>query len=121
MKTLCPELIHQREFKPIGRMHTLKCWPWTFGNCFLFGDACHTMSPYSAQGINLALDGVYQFTKLLDENKGLSFKEVYDKYQNVQKDEAEACTDYSSVLQDFFLSSSIDSAFIFLQDLVYYL
>ena len=44
---------------PIGR-------PWFRGRCLIIGDAAHAMPPHASQGVSMALEDVFLFSKLLE-------------------------------------------------------
>ncbi|KAI7974972.1 hypothetical protein EIK77_002752 [Talaromyces pinophilus] len=39
--------------------------PWSKGRCLIIGDAAHAMPPHASQGVSMALEDVFLFSKLL--------------------------------------------------------
>ena len=39
--------------------------PWSKGRCLVIGDAAHAMPPHASQGVSMALEDVFLFSKLL--------------------------------------------------------
>ncbi|KAL0935009.1 uncharacterized protein CTRU02_209600 [Colletotrichum truncatum] len=51
------------KFYPIYKMPTGR--PWSRGRCLLIGDSAHAMPPHASQGVSMALEDVFLFSKLL--------------------------------------------------------
>lgn len=43
---------------PLGRMSTVKAWPWSRGGALLLGDAAHAIVPFFGQGMNAGFEDV---------------------------------------------------------------
>ncbi|KAM0332411.1 hypothetical protein ACHAQA_002691 [Verticillium albo-atrum] len=60
------QLVHQTEtirFYPIHKLPAGR--PWYRGRCLVLGDAAHAMPPHASQGVSMALEDVFLFTKML--------------------------------------------------------
>jgi len=51
------------KFYPIYKMPTGRSW--SKGRCLIIGDAAHAMPPHASQGVSMALEDVFLFSKLL--------------------------------------------------------
>lgn len=61
------ELLHKTEsikFYPIYKIPPGRTW--SRGRCLVVGDAAHAMPPHASQGISMALEDVFLFSKLLE-------------------------------------------------------
>jgi kynurenine 3-monooxygenase len=56
-----------REFvqAPLGRMATIKAWPWSKGSALLLGDAAHAIVPFFGQGMNAGFEDVTLLSEML--------------------------------------------------------
>ncbi|GKT41229.1 6-hydroxynicotinate 3-monooxygenase [Colletotrichum spaethianum] len=54
------------QFYPIYKMPRRR--PWSRGRCLIIGDAAHAMPPHASQGVSMALEDVFLFSKLLKSN-----------------------------------------------------
>jgi kynurenine 3-monooxygenase len=55
---LIPGLAGQFIQAPLGRMATVKAWPWSRGSALLIGDAAHAIVPFFGQGMNAGFEDV---------------------------------------------------------------
>jgi len=55
---LIPDLAQQFAEAPLGRMATVKAWPWSRGSALLIGDAAHAIVPFFGQGMNAGFEDV---------------------------------------------------------------
>jgi kynurenine 3-monooxygenase len=55
---LIPGLSAQFIAAPLGRMVTIKAWPWAAGGALLLGDAAHAIVPFFGQGMNAGFEDV---------------------------------------------------------------
>ncbi len=53
-----PGLAAQFMAAPLGRMVTVKSWPWSAGGALLLGDAAHAIVPFFGQGMNAGFEDV---------------------------------------------------------------
>lgn len=78
---------------PLGRLSTVKCWPWHInGRLLLFGDAAHGMLPFLGQGMNSAFEGC----GLLDRYVGMHgthWERVFDAFSDSRKNDMDAIAD----------------------------
>ena len=63
--TLIPGLSRQFVEAPLGRMVTVKAWPWSRGSALLIGDAAHAIVPFFGQGMNAGFEDVTLLSGML--------------------------------------------------------
>ncbi|PSN61797.1 FAD binding domain protein [Corynespora cassiicola Philippines] len=79
------DMIHQTDamrFYPIYKVPTGR--PWYKGRCLIIGDAAHAMPPHASQGVSMALEDVFLFSKLLDTGHS-SIQEALKAYEQKRK------------------------------------
>ncbi|KAJ4361233.1 hypothetical protein N0V95_002051 [Ascochyta clinopodiicola] len=72
------DIVHKTEhvrFYPIYKIPTGR--KWHKGRCLIIGDAAHAMPPHASQGVSMALEDAFLFSKLLDSH----FSSVEDALQ----------------------------------------
>ena len=79
---------------PRGRLQDIKCYPWTFKNFCLVGDAAHAIFPFYGQGLNAGLEDCYVLIDLISNNKG-NWTYIADEYQKLRKINTDAISDLS--------------------------
>ena len=62
---LIPGLARQFMQAPLGRMVTVKAWPWSRGSALLLGDAAHAIVPFFGQGMNAGFEDVTLLSGML--------------------------------------------------------
>ncbi len=62
---LIPGLSRQFTQAPLGRMVTVKAWPWSRGSAVLIGDAAHAIVPFFGQGMNAGFEDVTLLSGML--------------------------------------------------------
>ena len=62
---LIPDLARQFLEAPLGRMATVKTWPWSRGSALLIGDAAHAIVPFFGQGMNAGFEDVTLLADML--------------------------------------------------------
>jgi len=60
-----PDLAQQLVQAPLGRMATVKAWPWSRGSALLIGDAAHAIVPFFGQGMNAGFEDVTLLADML--------------------------------------------------------
>jgi kynurenine 3-monooxygenase len=86
---LIPGLAAQFLAAPLGRMVTVKAWPWARGSALLLGDAAHAIVPFFGQGMNAGFEDV---TLLAAQWTGDQARD-FAKFAESRKPDADAIAD----------------------------
>jgi kynurenine 3-monooxygenase len=86
---LIPGLAAQFLAAPLGRMATVKAWPWAKGSALLLGDAAHAIVPFFGQGMNAGFEDV---TLLAAQSAG-EWARDFAKFAESRKPDADAIAD----------------------------
>jgi kynurenine 3-monooxygenase len=62
---LAPAFPAQLVAAPLGRMVTVKAWPWSRGSALVIGDAAHCIVPFFGQGMNAGFEDVSLLCNML--------------------------------------------------------
>ena len=90
---LIPDIMHEFEHNPTGKLGTVKCSPWAYqGNTLLMGDAAHAIVPFYGQGMNASFEDVVVFDEVLNELEG-NWETVFSEFQKRRKQDADAIAD----------------------------
>jgi len=84
---LIPNLAQQLLSAPLGRMVTVKVWPWSVGEALLIGDAAHAIVPFFGQGMNAGFEDV----TLLPA--GRDWADVFADFSEARKPDTDAIAD----------------------------
>ena len=94
LKSLLPDLQADYNENPVGRLGTVKCFPWHHkGKVLLIGDAAHAIVPFYGQGMNASFEDVYVFDDLLDSYKGNDWIAFCEEFQKLRKSNCDAIAD----------------------------
>lgn len=77
---------------PVGSLVTVKCFPWTYGNTMLIGDAAHAIVPFYGQGMNCGFEDCKVLMDLLDKCQD-NWEQVLPMFQASRKANADAIAD----------------------------
>jgi kynurenine 3-monooxygenase len=86
---LIPGLAPQFMSAPLGRMVTVKAWPWSRGEALLLGDAAHAIVPFFGQGMNAGFEDVTLLSTML----GGSWADVFTRFAAARKPDTDAIAD----------------------------
>jgi kynurenine 3-monooxygenase len=84
---LIPGVAHQFLAAPLGRMVTVKAWPWSFGEALLLGDAAHAIVPFFGQGMNAGFEDVTLLSP------GGDWAEAFARFSAARKPDTDAIAD----------------------------
>ena len=90
---LIPDILHEFENNPTGKLGTVKCYPWSYKNNLLLGDAAHAIVPFYGQGMNASFEDVFVLDQVLEENPNENWEAVFKKFQEIRKKDADAIAD----------------------------
>ena len=94
LKPLIPELQEDYNQNPVGRLGTVKCYPWHHkGKILLIGDAAHAIVPFYGQGMNASFEDVFVFDELLESYKSDDWLDFCNKFQEERKKNCDAIAD----------------------------
>src|SRR6266571_5198844 len=86
---LIPDFADQLMSAPLGRMVTVRAWPWSRSSALLIGDAAHAIVPFFGQGMNAGFEDVTLLAAGLTGNWAADFA----KFAADRKPDAEAIAD----------------------------
>lgn len=93
---LIPDILHEFETNPTGKLGTVKSYPWAFkGNTLLMGDAAHAIVPFYGQGMNASFEDVAELDAVLEkyENEDSNWELIFSEFQKERKQNADAIAD----------------------------
>jgi len=77
----------------VGRMVTIKCWPWNDGGeAVLIGDASHAVVPFYGQGANAALEDCVLLRDAVRDHPS-DMATAYQAFASARKNDADALAD----------------------------
>lgn len=91
---MMPNLLDDWHKHPLSGLAIIRCYPWTYGNTVLMGDAAHATVPFYGQGMNAGFEDCTVMAELLDKH-GPDWKLVFDEFQKVRKANGDAVQDLS--------------------------
>ncbi|MEQ6124648.1 NAD(P)/FAD-dependent oxidoreductase [Pseudotenacibaculum sp. MALMAid0570] len=90
---LIPDILHEFENNPTGKLGTVKCYPWAYkGNTLLMGDAAHAIVPFYGQGMNASFEDVVVFDEVLSSGER-DWEYIFSEFQKKRKQDADAIAD----------------------------
>ena len=90
---LIPDILHEFETNPTGKLGTVKCAPWAYkGNTLLMGDAAHAIVPFYGQGMNASFEDVAELDAFIDQYEG-DWEKIFSEFQKDRKKNADAIAD----------------------------
>ncbi len=90
---LIPDYLEQYETNPLGKLGTVRCYPWIFEDSVaLMGDAAHAIVPFFGQGMNSGFEDCTILNGALGR-VGDDWTEAFRVYQKIQKENADAIAD----------------------------
>ncbi|MFD2566255.1 FAD-dependent oxidoreductase [Pseudotenacibaculum haliotis] len=90
---LIPDILHEFESNPTGKLGTVKCLPWAYkGNTLLMGDAAHAIVPFYGQGMNASFEDVVVLDEVLEKHEG-DWETTFSEFQKNRKQDADAIAD----------------------------
>ncbi len=88
-----PELIKDYRDNPIGKLGTLKCFPWHLDKrALLLGDAAHAIVPFYGQGMNASFEDVVVLDQCIEDCDG-DWSKVGQLYEQRRKIDTDAIAD----------------------------
>jgi kynurenine 3-monooxygenase len=90
---LIPDILHEFEVNPTGKLGTVKCSPWANkGNTLIMGDAAHAIVPFYGQGMNASFEDVAELDAFMDRYQG-DWETIFSEFQKDRKKNADAIAD----------------------------
>jgi kynurenine 3-monooxygenase len=79
---LIPSLLTDFMTNPTGRLGTVRCDKWTYGDtALILGDAAHAIVPFFGQGMNCAFEDVSVLAEMLDEGNHQSWSDLLHEFE----------------------------------------
>lgn len=91
---LMPDVADQWETHPLSSLAIMRCYPWTYNNIALMGDAAHATVPFYGQGMNASLEDCYVMGQLMKEHNE-DWQTIFKAYQKSRKPNGDALQDLS--------------------------
>lgn len=91
---LMPDVADQWETHPLSSLAIMRCYPWTYNNIALMGDAAHATVPFYGQGMNASLEDCYVMGQLMKEHNE-DWPTIFKAYQKSRKPNGDALQDLS--------------------------
>ena len=77
---------------PTGKLSTIKCSPWSYGDSvLLLGDAAHGIVPFHGQGMNCGFEDCSEFLRIFDQSS--SWEEFMKDFEDARKPNCDAIAD----------------------------
>lgn len=89
---LMPNLKTEFFENPTAPLGTIRCFPWTYGNTLLMGDASHAIVPFYGQGMNASFEDVVEFDKALAKSD-FDLDTAFRHFSQHRKPDADAIAD----------------------------
>jgi len=91
---LIPDILHEFENNPTGKLGTVKCLPWHYkGNTLIMGDAAHAVVPFYGQGMNASFEDVIVLDEVMNKHKEEKWETIFSQFQLKRKQDADAIGD----------------------------
>ncbi|MGD1840445.1 MAG: FAD-dependent oxidoreductase [Thermonemataceae bacterium] len=90
--SLMPQLTQEFFENPTGLLGTVKCYPWTYKNTLLLGDAAHAIVPFYGQGMNASFEDCFLLDQCIEAH-GADWPTVFAAYQQRRKADTDAIAD----------------------------
>jgi kynurenine 3-monooxygenase len=93
---LIPDVLHEFETNPTGKLGTVKCYPWAYkGHTLLMGDAAHAIVPFYGQGMNASFEDVAELDAVIEtyEKGNLDWEKIFSEFQKQRKKNTDAISD----------------------------
>jgi kynurenine 3-monooxygenase len=88
---LMPDLPAQLLQAPLGRMQTIKTWPWSRDRTLLLGDAAHAIVPFFGQGMNAGFEDVTLLDEELRRTPDAAL--AFERFAKARKPDTDAIAD----------------------------
>lgn len=83
---LIPDLISEFQTNPVGKLGTLKCYPWIVENkVCLIGDAAHAIVPFYGQGMNASFEDCRILNECIEQFGIGNWSDIFKSYQDRRK------------------------------------
>lgn len=90
---LIPNILEEFENNPTGKLGTVKCYPWSYKNNLLLGDAAHAIVPFYGQGMNASFEDVFVLDEVMNQHPNESWETVFKAFEKQRKQDADAIAD----------------------------
>ena len=83
---MIPDLISEFQTNPVGKLGTLKCYPWIVENkVCLIGDAAHAIVPFYGQGMNASFEDCRILNACIEQFGIGNWSDIFKSYQERRK------------------------------------
>ncbi len=84
-----PTLVEDWAANPTSALVTVRCYPWSYRNVLMLGDASHAIVPFYGQGMNAGFEDVRVLGDLMDEHAA-DWEVIFRAFERSRKPNADA-------------------------------
>ena len=87
---LMPNLVEDFFSGSISSIVNISCYPWSYKNNLLIGDASHALVPFYGQGMNCGFEDCYYLNDLIEKYGTTSWELIFGRFEKDRKAETDA-------------------------------
>ena len=107
---------------PVGKLIGVNTPFWHYRDkALILGDAAHATVPFYGQGMNSAFEDCHVFSKIIDDNQGSSWENIFNQYSINRKEDADTVLKLSMQNYKVMRNDVLDSKYLDRQKLSFLL
>ena len=87
---LMPNLVEDFFGQSISSIVNISCYPWSYKNNLLIGDASHALVPFYGQGMNCGFEDCHYLNDLIEKYGTTSWELIFGRFEKDRKAETDA-------------------------------